>query len=359
MATLVFATASVVAVVSLHWRKRIRRNEIVVNADTLAAKTAGLTDGGTRSLSVVLDFDRTMSTYWAVGRKHKGKSCHGIVEATRSRELRVKADELNAKYYPIETNPRLSAEEKIPLMVEWYSAINNLLLSDGINKEDVESAVARSGVLLRDGVSQIIDWCGEHHVPLLVFSAGIGDVLQEVLLQRYGLLPPEVIIVSNWMQFDASGRLAGWSSPVLHMFNKNEGRLQDDPIFHPILRRPNVLLVGDSLGDASMADGGAADHAHVLKFGLLNDGIHALLPQYEAIYDVVLLDDAPLYPALEVLRKVSDAEVGRVHALEDSGGVGGAIDGGSILLPPPDVAAITRSDSGGGTLAARIPSFKL
>ena len=355
------AAGAAATVVALRWRRRMFKQELVVDEQVYAAKVAALNEGGLHSLSVILDFDRTMSTYWAPGRKAKGRSCHGILEAFRSPSMKARAEELNAKYFPLETSPNLSMEEKTPLMIDWYDAINGLLIADGLRREDVASAVAQSGVVLRDGVAQIIDFCGEHHVPLLVFSAGIGDVLQEVLLQRYGLLPPEVIIVSNWMRFDADGALVGWSRPVLHMFNKNEGRLLDDPSFVPLLERANVVLAGDSLGDAAMADGGG--HALVLRFGLLNDGIQSLLAQYSTLYDVVLLDDAPLFPALAVLRGVAEAAAERVAGGvpgEEEDEAEGAEEVRRVVSTASTTGGVSSADgteSGDSSLAVRLPAF--
>lgn len=41
----------------------------------------------------------------------------------------------------------------------------------------------------------------KHNVPLLIFSAGVGDILKEVLRQQ-NLLLPNMKIIANFMQFD-------------------------------------------------------------------------------------------------------------------------------------------------------------
>lgn len=45
------------------------------------------------------------------------------------------------------------------------------------------------------------DHLEEQQVPLLIFSAGVGDVLEEVIQQNQ-VFHPNVHIISNYMDFD-------------------------------------------------------------------------------------------------------------------------------------------------------------
>jgi HAD superfamily hydrolase (TIGR01544 family) len=274
----------------------------VVDPSALAAKVKAVVDAGPQHLQLLLDFDRTITTYWGVDGR-KGMSCHGIAEQGRSPELVAKAKAFNDYYYPIEVHPTLTREEKIPYMENWYRDINALLIESNLSRGDIAAAVARSNAQLRGGVREALDFAGAHNVPLIVFSAGIGDVLQEVLAQQYGPLPPSVQIVSNWMVFDDGGRLVGWRAPLIHMFNKNSVHLRSSPAYAELLRRRNVVLCGDGLGDATMAEG--LPHDVVVKLGFLNDNAEALRPQFEAAYDVVLLDDSPADVLVDLLHAVA------------------------------------------------------
>jgi hypothetical protein len=58
-------------------------------------------------------------------------------------------------------------------------------------------------------------------VPLLIFSAGIADVIEEVCTQQlHHPLPPNVHIVSNRMLFEDGDALTSFTEPVFHVFNK-------------------------------------------------------------------------------------------------------------------------------------------
>lgn len=55
----------------------------------------------------------------------------------------------------------------------------------------------------RDGFQLFFDHLHKHNVPLLIFSAGIGDILEEVIRQE-GVFHPNVKVFSNYMDFDES-----------------------------------------------------------------------------------------------------------------------------------------------------------
>lgn len=55
----------------------------------------------------------------------------------------------------------------------------------------------------------------------------------------------------------------GFSTPLIHMFNKNESQTTGSAFAATVAQRGNVLLMGDGLGDVTMADG--IPHNTVLK----------------------------------------------------------------------------------------------
>ena len=53
----------------------------------------------------------------------------------------------------------------------------------------------------REGFEQFFDRLHQHKVPVFIFSAGLGDVLEEIIRQA-GVYHPNVKVVSNFMDFD-------------------------------------------------------------------------------------------------------------------------------------------------------------
>eukprot|EP01062_Namystynia_karyoxenos_P067199 TRINITY_DN61096_c0_g1_i1.p1 TRINITY_DN61096_c0_g1~~TRINITY_DN61096_c0_g1_i1.p1 ORF type:complete len:334 (+),score=100.56 TRINITY_DN61096_c0_g1_i1:74-1075(+) len=247
-----------------------------------------------RRLCVLIDFDRTITSCFMPGGEERVASAYEVLEQAAHFEqtYRDQVKALLGKYHPIEIDPSLTREQKIPIMVEWYSTANSLLLTQHIT-EDCPRRAAEScpRVCLREGAKELIFTCQNAGIPVVVLSAGMGNVI-EVLLRR--LLPfpvaPTTHLVSNWMVFE-EGRLTGFTKPLMHMFNKSLAFAPSD-VRDLVKACDCCLLVGDSPGDAQMADG--HDWAEVLRVGLLNENVDAQLPEYLPVFDAVSTHDRPL-----------------------------------------------------------------
>jgi phosphoserine phosphatase len=348
-------------------RALARAPRVAYSSSSHLSKSQRIASGGPRELVVVMDFDRTMTTFWGP-RGGRGSSCHGIVEGGPkfSPVLRAKAEALNAFYYPIEVDGGRSAEEKIPYMRDWYTHVNNLFVEAGLRREDLVDSVRHANVGLRPGIPEVLEWARENDVPVLIFSAGIGDVIEEVLRQKHvGELPANTRILSNWMLWEGES-LVGFSDPVVHMFNKDVahiagllagggatagaggggattsigsadaageargagagaraataalpstltarvrsalGVVGGTDWLAPFSDRRNVVLLGDGPGDVTMANGLLGADSTVLRVGFLNDNVDSLLPKFvTAGYDVLVTHDGPAYNVVDLLQDTS------------------------------------------------------
>ena len=69
-------------------------------------------------------------------------------------------------------------------------------------------------------------------------------------MRQNGLLLPNTHVISNRLEFDASGRAVAFDSHLIHSLNKNEAAAIDDhPYWEEVAHRPYVLLMGDALTD--------------------------------------------------------------------------------------------------------------
>uniref|UniRef100_A0A3Q2CBU8 5'-nucleotidase, cytosolic IIIB n=1 Tax=Cyprinodon variegatus TaxID=28743 RepID=A0A3Q2CBU8_CYPVA len=145
---------------------------------------------------VISDFDMTLTRFAYQGKRvPTTHSCLFIFAVL----LQMK--ELLNRYYPIEIDANLSPEEKLPYMVEWWTKVHELLIQQRIRKDMLAHAVRESSAMLREGYRVFFDCLAEQRVPLLIFSAGVGDVLEEVIRQN-DVFHPNVHIISNYMDFD-------------------------------------------------------------------------------------------------------------------------------------------------------------
>uniref|UniRef100_A0A673ANR4 5'-nucleotidase n=1 Tax=Sphaeramia orbicularis TaxID=375764 RepID=A0A673ANR4_9TELE len=251
---------------------------------------------GVRCLfSVISDFDMTLTRFAHNGMRvpttHSKHpiSCKYLYLLTPYFVGPLQMKELLNTYYPIEIDAGRSTEEKLPLMVEWWTKVHELLIDQRIRKDMLARAVKESSAMLREGYKVFFDHLAEHHIPLLIFSAGVGDVLEEVIRQNH-VFHPNINIISNYMDFDHTGVLQAFKGQLIHTFNKRQGALSHAAHLRQVQDRPNVLLLGDSLGDLTMADG-VTDTHNILTIGFLNDQVEERKESYINSFDIVLVKD--------------------------------------------------------------------
>ena len=80
------------------------------------------------------------------------------------------------------------------------------------------------------------------------------------------------------------------------------GVVQNHPRVSKTRVSKNIILLGDSTADISMADGLDADT--VLRVGFLNDNVKTLAETYMSIYDIVLINDSPATTVLDILHQM-------------------------------------------------------
>lgn len=66
-------------------------------------------------------------------------------------------------------------------------------------------------VFVRDGYEQFFDRLQKYNVPVFIFSAGLGDVLEEIIHQA-GVYHSNIKVVSNFMDFDDNVSAHAWVS---------------------------------------------------------------------------------------------------------------------------------------------------
>ncbi|XP_078452754.1 cytosolic 5'-nucleotidase 3A isoform X1 [Lampetra planeri] len=279
-----------------------KRTVHIRDPERVEAIMCGLIEGGASKLQIVTDFDMTLTRFSDNGTRCP--TCYNIIESCKSvtEEGIKQLHALKDKYYAIEIDPKLSNEEKLPYMVEWWTKAHNLLVQQGLHKDELEHAVRDSDVMLREGYVWFFNRLNERHVPVFIFSAGVGDVLEEVIRQA-DVFHPNVHVVSNYMDFDDGGVLKGFKGELIHIYNKREGALRNADYFKQLRNYSNVLLLGDSLGDLHMADG-VPRLDNMLKIGFLNDKVEERLEQYMEMYDIVLVRDETLELANAILQKI-------------------------------------------------------
>ncbi|KAF6169987.1 hypothetical protein GIB67_034379 [Kingdonia uniflora] len=193
----------------------IASSEVVVDDfELLETKKSAIRNAGTGKLQVIADFDATLTRYWINGRR--GQSSHGLLQQGNS-EYDVKRQELYDYYHPLEFSPTLPIEDKTKLMEEWWEKTHGLLIEGGLTYDAIESSVASATIAFREGVVELFEFLEERGVPVLIFSAGLADIIEEVLRHKLHRAFKNVKIVSNRMVFNSDGRLVSFKGILLHI----------------------------------------------------------------------------------------------------------------------------------------------
>jgi cytosolic 5'-nucleotidase 3 len=269
--------------------------------------------GGPQRLQFVTDFDYTL-TKQKMDNNEKVLTSFGMFDHCQSLPQSYRSESLKLfnTYRPIECDPHLPVTEKVQYMIEWWQKSSELLKGFPLPHGEIEAIAAHYKDALRNGTHELFQELDELKIPCLVFSAGLGDCVMGVL-NHAKINYPNVKVVSNFLQYK-DGVLDGFQGKIIHTFNKNETALEGTEYYDLVHSRDHVIVMGDSLGDAGMAEG-MPSTAHVLKIGFLFDHVEHNLPKYLDTFDIVLVDDQ----SVEVPQAILDlVKVGGQTANEDN-----------------------------------------
>lgn len=259
---------------------------------------------GVSSFHVVADFDGTLTNGFTHGKKvNSGYACIRDGDYL-PKEFLKKANTLFEYYYPIEISHTISLEEKNIKMKEWWQKVWELLKNYGITLQILQEIAQKNKNTLRDGTKDFLNSLQRENIPILIFSAGIGNLIQEILnVENIEL--SNIHIISNFFEFDGNGKCIGYNKDPIYTFNKNEAHVKDHKYHTEIEKRKSVILLGDSLGDLDMCRG--IKHDKILKIGFFNDKIqnkNELFYQYFEAYDVVITGDSNFGYINDLLQKI-------------------------------------------------------
>lgn len=284
------------AVTNLNEIPELCKSNVHVNdKHDLLKKINLLIAGGHKNLQIVTDFDHTLTRHnldnGDVVQTSFGmfRECPSIPQDYKDKEISL------ANYYkPIEVDSHMKIEEKIKHMIEWYMKAHDLLKGMKFPRNELEEAGQKMVNSFRIGVSHLIEWSEQKQVPVLVFSAGLGECVVAALTSAK-LLLPHVKVISNFLDIDDNEIIIGIKGEVIHTYNKNETAIKNTDYYQKVKERNHVLLMGDNIGDAGMAEG--MQHCDVIiKVGFLGRNTDANLQNYKDKFDIVLVND----PTMEV-----------------------------------------------------------
>lgn len=215
---------------------------IISNPAKTARKLRRFAAAGPEYTYFLFDFDRTLTTS-----KHTGDNTTTwqILHALLPEEGQKMSDAIRDKY--------LALEEAGVLTIAQSHTFSTTLLQlharHGTNRQDIERAAAQ--IRLRDGTHGIFSACEAAHIPTVILSAGIRDII-ELISRQNGIYP--TLTVSIKLQFSEDGCIVGWDKDSMVLTNTKHESVKQW-VSHIASARPFTVLIGDTLEDARMVEG--------------------------------------------------------------------------------------------------------
>ena len=274
----------------------------IKDTDGFDEKVRRMRDDGPQSIHIVTDFDKTLTKAFYNGKRHL--SSFALIRKNRylGEEYAKKDHALFETYHPIENDDTIPYEIKYKRMAEWWQKHHEFMREGGLTKEILRRVARENPKVFRPGIEEFFRIVNAHGIPVLVFSAGLGDVILE-LLRMHGYDTDNVHVISNFFEHDENGCVTDVKGELIHVLNKGEIALHG-PYLETVRERSNVILLGDSEGDVSMAEG--IDHGTILRLGFLNADVKARLRKYEEMYDGVVTHDGPFDDINATLKDILD-----------------------------------------------------
>ncbi len=233
------------------------------------------------NMYVVIDFDRTITA-------KDSQDSWDAAATMLGEEFAKKSYELYQKYRPIEQDYTITYKEKTKAMEIWYKACMDLYYEYGLTKEKLEKSVQKSGLKFRDGMKDFLKEMYEKDVPVIICSAGIGNVI-ELYLKDNNCYYENMYIISNFLTFNAEGQIEEYKNKLIHTMNKTINGNLPKEIQKKLEGRQYKLLLGDTIEDKQMID--ESEASSTITVGFLNDKIEQNLELYKKEFDVCVVED--------------------------------------------------------------------
>jgi len=241
---------------------------------------------------VVADFDQTLT-------EGSSKSTWTVIENSNQLgdEYAKKRQELYNYYRPIEINPNMPDDEKCKLMSQWWEKHINLFFEYGLDEKILNESIKKCGLNYRKGAKEFLKNMNEFNVPVIIISAGIGNVIEGFFESQNGYYN-NIKILSNFINFE-NGKMNGIVGDTIHSLNKNIVNL-DETSKERLMNRDTILLFGDGLADLKMVSENDKDRA--ITIGFLEENIEENLDIFNKNFDIVITNEGSFEEVNNILK---------------------------------------------------------
>ena len=242
---------------------------------------------------VLMDFDRTITTSESFG-------SWAVLENPNFMNPNFKKDskQLLQKYYPYEIDYSIDFDTKFKYINEWYYKNMDLFFDYGLTNEILINCVKNSSMDFRPGFKEFIQILYKNNIPVIIISAGIGNVITE-FMKLNNCLYDNIHIISNFLTFE-NNKMQKFEGPMIHSLNKNMNSLPPN-IIDSLQQKKYSLLFGDLIEDLYMLPSQYSQSC--ISFGFLEQNIEKNLDIYNSSFDIVLTNNSSFFDVMKLLKR--------------------------------------------------------
>ena len=241
-------------------------------------------------LYIVTDFDHTLTT-------KDSQNCWGVLSSIPNvnKEYIKKSHKNNDYYLPIEQDTNLDYETKNMNMQRWYTNHFDMLIKYKIKEIEINEIGQSKSIILRDGVTEFLKFTNKNNIPVIIVSAGISNIIENVL-KRNNCFFNNIYIISNIFKFK-DGQIKSLRNHIIHSLNKNEITL---PIkIKEVLKdKDEVIILGDNIDDSKVH---LKENKKKLTIGFLNYNDYNKLKSFQQHFDIVYSQNSSFINLVNIL----------------------------------------------------------
>ncbi len=282
---------------------KILENVVIKDKEGLFEKIQNMKKEGLDNLYVISDFEKTFNKELVNERKFKSPVSLIRDGGYLENNYPERSYALYDKYNPIEVDFSIPLQIRKEKMYEWCSTHIKLMSECKMNKKVIEEIIKEEGFKLREYLDIFLKELFQSRIPLIIFSSGIGDII-DLYLKEKNLLYSNISVISNYYQWDENGFAKPYykGNKIIHCLNKEDTEIKDTPSYNLVKDRKNVIVIGDSLEDSKMAIN--FKYNNIISIGFLNSDIEEKLEIYKNTFDIVITKDGSFKQILELLNEL-------------------------------------------------------
>ena len=175
------------------------------------------------NIYIVTDFDGTLTvstsdSSWASIFKNPNVTREFVQECIR----------IFNKYHPLEIDESIPLDQKLGIMSQWYKVNIETLINYGIDEEIINYSANNEKIMcFRKGAKHFLELLNKHGIPVIIISAGVGNIIEQFLIKNRCNFP-NIFICSNFLEYQDGKIIGVKDGNLIHSLNKNEVSLPNE-----------------------------------------------------------------------------------------------------------------------------------